>query len=282
MITRVPGGWAALNATADAQRSVSVGRILNRWPLRAELAAQLGVCPPRHLMKNEVPRLGLAPVRRRLSLLPSRLPSETPDRICAWALSAAAAPRRRRTVARVRSAGDSSSFDVTVERAVPYGHGKVLDVYLPRRIEASAGPEPVVLLWHGVGADERDVLEPLARATAALGLMVFVPDWRSDAADGGRAHLLSSVSFTRQQAPLLGGNADAIVLAGWSRAAKRQPGSRSARRLYAAGARWQLPVLLLDSAPPRLPQEHPPPPTWHKDTSRRCRSGWCTAPGIPW
>jgi predicted dienelactone hydrolase len=48
-------------------------------------------------------------------------------------------------------------------------------------------PEPVVLLWHGVGPDERDVLEPLARATAALGLMVFVPDWQSDAPDGGRA-----------------------------------------------------------------------------------------------
>ena len=107
---------------------------------------------------------------------------------------------------------------------MPDGDGKVLDVYRPRRIKASAGPEPAALLWHGVGLDERDVLEPLACATAALGLMVFVPDWRSDAPDGGRAHLLGSVRYTRQQAPLLGGSADAIVLAGWSRGGKAATG----------------------------------------------------------
>lgn len=105
---------------------------------------------------------------------------------------------------------------------MPYGHGKVLDLYRPR--DASAKAAPVVLLWHGVGPDQRDVLEPLARAAAALGLMVFVPDWRSDAPDGGRAHLLSSVSFTRQQAPVVGGDADAIVLAGWSRGGKAAAG----------------------------------------------------------
>lgn len=122
------------------------------------------------------------------------------------------------------SATDSSAHDIRVERAVPYGHGKVLDIYLPGLAETGAGPKPVVLLWHGAGPDERDVLEPLARATAALGLAVFVPDWRSDAPDGGRAHLLSSVSFTRRQAPLVGGNADALVLAGWSRGGKAAAG----------------------------------------------------------
>lgn len=66
---------------------------------------------------------------------------------------------------------------------MPYGHGKVLDIYLPRQVETAAGPVPVVLLWPGVGPDQRDVLEPLARATAELGAMVFVPDWRSDAPD---------------------------------------------------------------------------------------------------
>jgi predicted esterase len=100
---------------------------------------------------------------------------------------------------------------------VAYGCCKAMDIYLPRRIGMPSGPEPVVLLWHGVGPDERDVLEPLARATAALGVVVFVPDWRSDAPDGGRGHLLSSVSFARQQASRFGGNADAIVLAGWSK-----------------------------------------------------------------
>ena len=97
---------------------------------------------------------------------------------------------------------------------MPYGHGKLLDVYRPDR----PGPPPIVLLWHGVGPDERDVLEPLARATAGDGLVVVVPDWRSDAADGGGAHLLASLAFTREQAAALGGlGEEAIVLAGWSR-----------------------------------------------------------------
>jgi acetyl esterase/lipase len=124
----------------------------------------------------------------------------------------------------VTSAAGFSADDVQVQRAVRYGHGKMLDIYRPRRSDASAGPQPVVLLWHGVGPDDRDALEPLARATAALGVMVFVPDWRSDAPDGGREHLLSSLSFTRHQAPGLGGDGGAIVLAGWSRGGKAAAG----------------------------------------------------------
>jgi predicted esterase len=107
--------------------------------------------------------------------------------------------------------------EVLFERGVPYGHGKLLDVYRP---PAGSGSRPaaVVLLWHGVGPDERDVLEPLARAAAGLGVVVVVPDWRSDAPDEGRAHLLASLTFTREHAPELGGRGDeAIVLAGWSR-----------------------------------------------------------------
>ena len=103
--------------------------------------------------------------------------------------------------------------ETTAEHGVPYGHGKLLDIYRP----PGAGPAPVILLWHGVGQDERDVLEPLARATAALGAVVVVPDWRSDAPDEGRAHLLASLAFTRQAAAGLGARDDAIVLAGWSR-----------------------------------------------------------------
>jgi acetyl esterase/lipase len=103
---------------------------------------------------------------------------------------------------------------------VDYGHGKALDVYVGNRTGAALRPRPVVLLWHGVGPDERDVLEPLGCAAAALGVTVFVPDWRSDAPDGGRGHLLSSVSFTREHASQFGGSTDVIVLAGWSRGGK--------------------------------------------------------------
>jgi len=53
---------------------------------------------------------------------------------------------------------------------------------------------------------------------AGYGLTVVVPDWRSDAPDGGGAHLLASLAFARERAAALGGiGEDAIVLAGWSR-----------------------------------------------------------------
>lgn len=104
---------------------------------------------------------------------------------------------------------------VSVERGVPYGPGKLLDIYRPG---PGGGPAPTVLLWHGVGPDERDVLATLATAVAGHGLTVVAPDWRSDAPDGGGAHLLASLAFTRERAGSLGGlGDDAIVLAGWSR-----------------------------------------------------------------
>ena len=136
--------------------------------------------------------------------------------------------------------------EILTERGVPYGHGKLLDIYRP----PGAGPAPIILLWHGVGQDERDVLEPLARATAALGAVVVVPDWRSDAPDEGRAHLLASLAFTRQAAAGLGAGDDAIVLAGWSR------GGRSAAaigvRPGAVGGWRPLGVVCLGAAYTRL------------------------------
>ena len=105
---------------------------------------------------------------------------------------------------------------VSVEHGIPYGHGKLLDIYRPG--DAGGGLAPTVLLWHGVGPDERDVLATLATAVAGYGLTVVAPDWRSDAPDGGGAHLLASLAFTRERAGSLGGRGeDAIVLAGWSR-----------------------------------------------------------------
>ncbi len=74
-----------------------------------------------------------------------------------------------------------------VERGVDYGLGKLADVYWPERDT----PAPLVLLWHGIGVDERDVLEPLATAVSRLGVAVVVPDWESEAHDGGQAQLLT-------------------------------------------------------------------------------------------
>ncbi|MFD1832966.1 alpha/beta hydrolase [Streptomyces desertarenae] len=106
--------------------------------------------------------------------------------------------------------------EVTEERGVVYDEadGKLSDVHRPAR--PPAGGAPIVLLWHGRGPDERDVLAPLAREAAGLGLVVVVPDWRPDAADGGLRHLRASARFARERAGELGGDADRIVSAGWS------------------------------------------------------------------
>jgi acetyl esterase/lipase len=109
---------------------------------------------------------------------------------------------------------------IRVERGLAYGHGQALDVYRP--LDTAGGSS--VLLWHGVGANERDVLEPLARTTAALGVTVFVPDWQSGTKDGGRAQLLASLGFARRCVAESGGDDGAIVLAGWSRGGKAAAG----------------------------------------------------------
>ena len=105
-----------------------------------------------------------------------------------------------------------------VERGLDYGLGKRADVYWPAR----NGRAPLALLWHGIGVDERDVLEPLATAVAGLGVAVVVPDWESEVPDGGRAHLLASLDFTRaltetRAADLATGSRGEFVLVGWSR-----------------------------------------------------------------
>ncbi|WP_241002400.1 alpha/beta hydrolase [Streptomyces sp. CB01881] len=96
---------------------------------------------------------------------------------------------------------------------VEYAPGRLMDVHRPA---CGVGPWPVVLLWHGRGPDERDVLRPLANEAAGLGLLVLVPDWRSDEEDGGRAHLLASFGHARRHAAGYGGDPTRFVLAGWS------------------------------------------------------------------
>lgn len=84
-----------------------------------------------------------------------------------------------------------------------YAPGRPIDIY---------GPESAttVLLWHGSGPNERDVLAPLATAVAIRGVRVLVPDWDSTRPDGGRADLLRSVKFARE------GGGSRLVVAGWS------------------------------------------------------------------
>ncbi|MFI1161610.1 alpha/beta hydrolase [Streptomyces sioyaensis] len=155
-------------------------------------------------------------------------------------------------------APDMGMADMAVEtvRGLVYGpSGKQLDVYRPA---GTSGPAPTVLLWHGIGPDERDVMEPLARTAAERGLLVLAPDWRSDAADGGRAHLLESLAFARKEAGGLGGDGESCVLAGWSAGAGTALGVAlrpeiadgwRPRAVVGAAGRYDLPARTTGTAP---------------------------------
>jgi pimeloyl-ACP methyl ester carboxylesterase len=93
---------------------------------------------------------------------------------------------------------------------VDYGPHQLLDLYQPDHRRGSA----VVLLWHGRGAKERDVLGPLAHRIASGGVPTIVPDWSCDDGGLGRHHLSASLAFTLDLAAATG--LDRIVLAGWS------------------------------------------------------------------
>lgn len=62
-------------------------------------------------------------------------------------------------------------MDVETLTGLPYAAGTLLDVHRPADVHDAA----TVLLWHGSGPDERDVMAPVARAAAARGLVVVAP-----------------------------------------------------------------------------------------------------------
>ncbi|MFJ3926241.1 alpha/beta hydrolase [Streptomyces sp. NPDC090022] len=119
--------------------------------------------------------------------------------------------------------GFAVAVEVVVRTGITYGaSGQVLDVYQPA---GASEPVPAVLLWHGRGPDERDVLAPVARAAAGLGVVVLVPDWRPDAPDSGRTHLRESADFVRRNVADFGGDPERIALAGWSLGGKAAVGA---------------------------------------------------------
>ncbi|MFD7906719.1 alpha/beta hydrolase [Kitasatospora sp. NPDC059747] len=153
---------------------------------------------------------------------------------------------------------------------VEYADGRPVDVHRPPA--GTAGPVPVVLLWHGRGPDERDVLRPLAREAAGHGLLVFVPDWRSDREDGGRAELLASLAHARDAAAQFGGDPDRLVLAGWSLGGREavavaiSPGTPAGPRPIAAvgiSSSYARPAVTNGVVPVELLAEAPSPvPLW--------------------
>lgn len=96
---------------------------------------------------------------------------------------------------------------------VATSRNKLVDVYLPAGTGAVA--RPAVLLWHGLGPNERYVMGAVAEHLAVLGIPVFAADWQSNAKDGGRADLFGSLEFAQENATGYGGDGR-LVTAGWS------------------------------------------------------------------
>ncbi|MGW4563668.1 alpha/beta hydrolase [Streptomyces sp. NPDC004561] len=127
-------------------------------------------------------------------------------------------PGRARDVPGLQAETGRVAMGVAVVRGLGHGAGgQRLDVYRPA---AASQALPAVLLWHGRGPDERDVLAPLAGAAASLGVVCFVPDWRPDAHAGGRTHLRESAVFVQRYGADFGGDTERTALAGWSLGAK--------------------------------------------------------------
>ncbi len=90
-------------------------------------------------------------------------------------------------------------------QTVEYAAGRVADI-------VGQPSQPTVLLWHGQQADARSSVRLLVERLSAHGVGVIAPDWNSNADDGGRSDLLSSVQFARERVD----DPDGLVLVGWS------------------------------------------------------------------
>ncbi|HEY2447608.1 MAG TPA: alpha/beta fold hydrolase [Mycobacterium sp.] len=90
-------------------------------------------------------------------------------------------------------------------RTMEYAPGRLADLF-------GEPGHPTMLLWHGMQADARTVVRPLAGSLAGHGATVIAPDWNSHSDDGGRADLLGSLDFAREHAD----DPDGMVLIGWS------------------------------------------------------------------
>ena len=94
-------------------------------------------------------------------------------------------------------------------RREEYATGRTIDIH-------GDGGQGIALLWHGRGPNERAALAPLAEVVAAAGVCALVPDWNSEAADGGKSELLATVRYARNASGGLGIQPERLVMVGWS------------------------------------------------------------------
>lgn len=146
---------------------------------------------------------------------------------------------------------------VTVTKDIVYlemnGHEYLLDVYAPD----GEGPWPVVIALHGAPAYKGDVhITVVARAAAAAGMLVIVPNWVAEwpALSAMDAEFVQSenpavpcaLAFAQQEAAAYGGDSNRTVVYGMSAGATE--GAR-----FVLGPKRELTSGCLAQAPPMPP-----------------------------
>jgi dienelactone hydrolase len=101
-----------------------------------------------------------------------------------------------------------SSFHL--QYGLDYSNGRLFDFYEAGPTRGSAA----ALLWHGSGANERDVLGPMAEQLAIRKVSAIVPDWDTADRDGARDQLMASIAHARRTCGLL--EIAQLALIGWS------------------------------------------------------------------
>lgn len=121
---------------------------------------------------------------------------------------------------------EPSSVAFSETSDVPYmtidGVPLMMDVFVP----VGGGPSPVVVSFHGLGNEAKDMAETtaVAEAAAAAGLLVFTPTWiagspfpiTSDTFETWDNTVSCAIGFAQQIAPEIGGDPTTTVVDGFS------------------------------------------------------------------
>jgi acetyl esterase/lipase len=106
--------------------------------------------------------------------------------------------------------------DVEVTADLSYTSQQKLDVYRP----AEGSDWPVVVYLHGGNPlrdpEHRKQVEPVARAIAEQGVVVYVPTWNGMGPAGGSEESICALAFAHDTAAEYGGDPERVMPAGYS------------------------------------------------------------------
>lgn len=110
----------------------------------------------------------------------------------------------------------ASLMSTRIHADIPYTSERTMDIYAP----TEGGSWPLVVAFHGGGTSKLS-LRGLSESIAAMGSLVFVPNWRSqpppiDAIAGGCEDAACAIRFARARAEQYGGSPARLIVIGHS------------------------------------------------------------------